>query len=519
MFKTPILLLVFNRPEHTRRVLTQIGKIKPAFLYVVADGPRERNEQDVMNCSLTREVVTSTIDWPCQVKTLFRDKNLGCGLSPADGITWFFQQVEEGIILEDDCLPSISFFEYCQSMLAFFKEDERIMHISGNNFQNGISRGQGSYYFSAYTHNWGWATWRNRWAVFDFEMKDYSTDLVTSLSQSYGFKPDEILFWENCFQDVVNHNRNDIWDFRWMYSVWKNKGISVLPQINLVMNIGFGPQATHTHTGGDNIRGTGELHSIIHPMKRLITNHAADRYSFENHFNSKQFIITHMLNFIRSRISKIVNTIIFPIKSQFLFHRFRDFTMIPKTNYLSNLKLICKFKNVGGDVVECGTWKGGMIAGMVGVLGSGRVYHLFDSFEGLPEVKEIDGPEAKAWQSNKEGVYYFDNCKADERDAKKAMMLSGAKSFTLNKGWFNESLKGFSAPNGIAVLRLDADWYDSTMDCLIHLFPKLNKGGILILDDYYTWEGCSKAIHDYLSVNKLAYRIHSYNGICYLIKQ
>jgi O-methyltransferase len=144
---------------------------------------------------------------------------------------------------------------------------------------------------------------------------------------------------------------------------------------------------------------------------------------------------------------------------------------------------------------------------------------LFDSFEGLPEVKEIDGPDAQIWQSNTNGIDYFDNCKADINDARTAMIRSGAKQYTINKGWFNETLKTFSFPEGIAILRLDADWYDSTMDCLVNLFPRINKGGILILDDYYTWEGCSKAIHDYLSTHKLPYRIHSVHGICYLIKQ
>ena len=159
-----------------------------------------------------------------------------------------------------------------------------------------------------------------------------------------------------------------------------------------------------------------------------------------------------------------------------------------------------------------------MIAGMVDILGAERTYYLFDSFEGLPEVKEIDGVSAKVWQSNKEGVDYFDNCKADESDAREAMQRSGATNYNINKGWFSESLTSFNSPNGIAVLRLDADWYDSTMDCLVQLFPKINAGGILILDDYYTWEGCAKAIHDYLSANKLPYRIHSHKDICYIIK-
>jgi len=203
----------------------------------------------------------------------------------------------------------------------------------------------------------------------------------------------------------------------------------------------------------------------------------------------------------------------------FVFRSFQDFTMIPRKTYVANLELCRHYVGVAGDIVECGTWKGGMIAGMVSILGADRVYYLFDSFEGLPEVKEIDGLAAKAWQSDTNNVHYFNNCSAEEGDARKAMTRSGATHYRIRKGWFSESMETFSSLNGIAILRLDADWYDSTMVCLVHLFPKINKGGILILDDYYTWEGCSKAIHDYLSTNQLPYRIQSYRGICYLIKK
>jgi|GEM_PF-614944 len=519
MFETPILFLIFNRPEQTKKVFSRIREIAPAFLYVVADGPREGNSLDQYNCKLAREIITGGVDWPCEVKTIFRDKNLGCGLSPSDGITWFFQQVEEGIILEDDCLPSVSFFNYCKTLLNFYRDNHQVMHISGSNFQNGNPRTENSYYFSVYTHSWGWATWQNRWAAFRFDMSDYTDQLIASISKSYGFEQDEIIFWQNSFRELVENNRTDIWDFRWMYAVWKNKGVSVLPEINLVKNIGFDQQATHTHIVYDNIKSLseGELQLITHP-KGITLNRKADRYSFKNHFNPKFTLQSKVINLF-NKVIKIVKSALLPIKVRFQFSYFSDFTMIPKSAYVANLELCSEFKRVAGDVVECGTWKGGMIAGMVSIMGSDRVYYLFDSFEGLPEAKEIDGTSAKIWQSNKKGVDYFDNCRAEESDAKKAMDRSGAKTYNIHKGWFNESLKAYSSTNGIAILRLDADWYESTMDCLVQLFPKINFGGILIVDDYYTWEGCSKAIHDYLSSNKLPYRINSYKGICYIEKK
>lgn len=519
-FATPILFIVFNRPNHTRKVLERIREIKPNFLFVAADGPRRSHVGDADKCNEVREVINRGIDWPCQVKTQYRDENLGCGKGPAQAITWFFDHVEEGIILEDDCLPSHSFFDFSRTLLAFYKDDLRIMHISGNNFQNGIARGKSAYYFSAYTHNWGWATWRNRWALFDFDMNGFSEEFVLDASKFYGFGAEEILFWQKSLRDVVVNKRIDIWDFRWMYSVWKNNGISVLPQVNLVKNIGFDSQGTHTKVANADIQAltVGDLHMITHPSE--IEVHAlADRYSYQKHFNPKDFILLRIIKAIRSKTGAILSSVLFPIRSRLLYNQFTHFTMIPKANYIANLSLCWKFKDVQGDIVECGTWKGGMIAGIVSMMGTDRSYHLFDSFEGLPEVKEIDGPDAQIWQSNTNGIDYFDNCKADINDARTAMIRSGAKQYTINKGWFNETLKTFSFPEGIAILRLDADWYDSTMDCLVNLFPRINKGGILILDDYYTWEGCSKAIHDYLSTHKLPYRIHSVHGICYLIKQ
>jgi O-methyltransferase len=206
------------------------------------------------------------------------------------------------------------------------------------------------------------------------------------------------------------------------------------------------------------------------------------------------------------------------LKFRAVFRKYKSFTMVPAGHYVSNLELCWRFRHVKGGVVECGTWRGGMIAGMVDTLGQNRSYHLFDSFEGLPEVKEIDGPDAKAWQDNKEGRYYCSNCLAREPEASKAMTISRATDYAIHKGWFNTTLTAFQAEDGIAILRLDADWYDSTIECLEHLFPQVNGGGLILIDDYYTWEGCSKAVHDYLSQHKSRCRISCYKGISYIKK-
>jgi len=193
--------------------------------------------------------------------------------------------------------------------------------------------------------------------------------------------------------------------------------------------------------------------------------------------------------------------------------------MILEWDYCQNLALAELATHIPGCVVECGVWRGGMTAGLYTVLGGHRTYFLFDSFEGLPPAKEIDGPGALKWQADKTSPFYYDNCTAGPDYAKRAMKLVGATRYELKPGFFNDSLPQFTPPEPIALLRLDADWYDSTMQCLDHLFDHVAPGGIIALDDYYLWDGCSRALHDFLSKRKATERIQSFaNTICYLRK-
>jgi O-methyltransferase len=196
------------------------------------------------------------------------------------------------------------------------------------------------------------------------------------------------------------------------------------------------------------------------------------------------------------------------------------YTMVPRGTYLKNLLLVDQFRFVAGAVVECGTWKGGMIAGIATTLGPERSYHLFDSYQGLPPAKEIDGPAAQRWQADTDGAQYHDNCTASAEDARAAMRLSGATDVHIVPGWFEETLAAPDLPEPIAILRLDGDWYDSTMTCLEALFPRVVQGGIVILDDYYYWDGCSRAVHDYLSRHQSVSRISQFRDeVVYLHKR
>lgn len=208
------------------------------------------------------------------------------------------------------------------------------------------------------------------------------------------------------------------------------------------------------------------------------------------------------------------------IRNLLIYLRFRGFTMITPSTYVINLLVAERFRSVDGLIVECGVWRGGMMGGIATVLGRSRQYWLFDSFEGLPPAKANDGDEALAWQADKGSANYHDNCKAEESFAQAAMKLAGATRFTTVKGWFNETLPKFVPETRIAILRLDGDWYESTMECLNALYQHVRPGGVIIIDDYYTWAGCSRAVHDFLSRHELEDVVRQYfNGVCYIVKK
>lgn len=179
-----------------------------------------------------------------------------------------------------------------------------------------------------------------------------------------------------------------------------------------------------------------------------------------------------------------------------------------------HLKVAEEFRHVEGCIIECGVWRGGMSAAMAEIFGPSREYFLFDSFEGLPPVTAMDGEAAKAWQQDTTSPTYFDNCKAPVEFAQRAMQMSGVPKYHLIKGWFEATVPNFTPPCPIAVLRLDGDWYESTLVVLDSLFKYLAPGGVVIIDDYYTWDGCSRAVHDFLSKHQLTARITQRHGIC-----
>ncbi len=243
MFDTPILFLIFNRADTTQKVFDVIRQQKPKYLYVAADGPRKHKQGEAATCQRVRDIIQ--VDWDCELKTLYRDENLGCKIAVSSAITWFFDNVEQGIILEDDCLPDPSFFPYCEELLNRYKDDARIGHIGGNNFLSGMIDDKFSYDFSAYSHIWGWATWRRAWKNYDVDFKFWD-EYNEKRSFLFCNLWDKIYF-SSFISDTI-HNRNGIntWDMQWMFTLRLQNQLSIYPAMNLVANIGLGSLfATH----------------------------------------------------------------------------------------------------------------------------------------------------------------------------------------------------------------------------------------------------------------------------------
>ncbi len=299
--QTPILFLVFNRPDTTALVFDEIKKAQPKRLYIAADGARNAVEE--AKCNAVREIIKD-ITWDCDVKTLFREKNLGCKYAVSSAITWFFDNEAEGIILEDDCLPSQSFFGFCSELLEKYRIDNRIGHIGGSNFQDGIKRGDGTYYFSRLTHVWGWAGWRRVWKDYDVEMKTFKDFKETDLENS----PTHSLHKATWYRNLENTYKGQIntWDYQYAYSNLINNYLSVMPNQNLIKNIGFGEDATHTF--GDhhfaNLQ-TETINEIKHPVF-FMPNVEADIYTqnIEHPLPKKKNILSRTWKGIKNSIRR-----------------------------------------------------------------------------------------------------------------------------------------------------------------------------------------------------------------------
>lgn len=282
-YQTPILLITWRRESEALRLIHGLRRLKPEHLYIASDGGRDC--QEALKVDLVRKRLLKEINWSCNVKTRFSDANQGCERGPSNAISWFFDSVDEGIILEDDCIPHDSFYGYCQDLLNHFRHDMRVWSISGNNFQDNIKRGRHQFYFSKYHHGWGWASWASRW-------KYYSQHTILwnelrnspSLQKTIFDSPLEQAYWMDIWNRLFSTGVPQAWDYRWLLVSMLHHGLTILPQQNLVINTGFGEDATNTKSR--------VIQSSLPAYFRLSSDfpsyvcrdYDADAYTFNNHY-------------------------------------------------------------------------------------------------------------------------------------------------------------------------------------------------------------------------------------------
>ncbi len=308
-FETPILLLAWRRPDEISRVIDAIRPFTPLNVYIACDGPNPLRPDEASKVEATRSVIDRSINWQCNIRRRYANTNSGCRDSVSGAITWFFENVEEGIILEDDCVPHSDFLPFCAELLSRYRYDSRVWCISGNNCQDGCWRGDGSYYFSRIPMIWGWATWRRCWAHYDAGLS-----LYRQLSQSGRLRhmfddPLMYKFWERTWRRLVEESRPDTWDYQWTFTCLANYGLSVIPNRNLIENIGFGPGAAHdTDDFFDTSLSLGLAPDP--PPSAMMPDVEADRYTFDHRFNgvNKRFprVLAYSIVFVVKKLFRMI---------------------------------------------------------------------------------------------------------------------------------------------------------------------------------------------------------------------
>ena len=268
MFNTPIAIFTFNRPQLTERLLSILAKIKPGRILVVSDGPRSHVTGDVEKCAAVRKLFEN-LDWECRIDRNFADSNMGSFPRNSSGLNWVFEQVEEAVILEDDCVPDLSFFPYCEELLDKYRNNSRIGLISGNNFlKNPDIQQKQSYFFSGYATTWGWASWRRTWQKVDLNMPYWPQFRDSGELQQAVLSPVEANYWRGIYDAILERKMKNAWDYQLILTCLKYKLLIIVPSKNLVSNVGFGPGGTHCMDDTSPLHNvpTGELDfPLVHP--------------------------------------------------------------------------------------------------------------------------------------------------------------------------------------------------------------------------------------------------------------
>ncbi len=300
MIKTPVVLICFNRPILTKKVFKQIKKKKPSKLFIIMDGPRHKYSEDLKNIKKVKKIFRE-INWKCKVYKDYAKENLGLKRRVVTGLNWVFKKVDKAIILEDDCYPTDNFFTFCESMLNFYKDNKKVLAITGNNFQTAPIDNK-SYYFSKYSHIWGWATWRSTWDLFNDEEKYIRKFLNSKKFKRINKIVDEQNYWKSMYYQIKRGSLKS-WAFYFLINIWKKDGLTVTPNKNLIINLGINNISSSNKNDPNlkiNLSKTDIKFPLTHP-EIIKVNETADNKVFYSIY--KKNIQTRMKN----KIKKMIN--------------------------------------------------------------------------------------------------------------------------------------------------------------------------------------------------------------------
>ncbi len=278
--QTPITFIIFKRTETTAKVFETIRQVKPKKLFVIADGPRNNREGEVEKCMATRAIIEQ-VDWDCEIVKNYSDINLGCAQRVSSGLDWVFNNVEETIILEDDCIPHITFFQFCEELLEKYRYDSRITSIAAQNAQLDQKRTNYSYYFSSYSHCWGWASWRRAWKHYDLHLKLWPEIKQAKILNNILLDSKAVHYWQNIFDSIYENPTGITWDYQWTFSCWMQGGLNIIPNVNLVTNVGVGTDSTNFNSSQEFSFINLPTEEMEFPLKHppfMVRNLEADKF-------------------------------------------------------------------------------------------------------------------------------------------------------------------------------------------------------------------------------------------------
>jgi hypothetical protein len=298
---TPVTFIIFKRPETTQKVFDAIRQAKPKKLFVIADGPRIDRDGEVEKCEASREII-ETVDWDCEVIKNYSDINLGCAKRVSSGLDWVFDNVEESIILEDDCIPHHTFFRFAEELLEEYRYDTRIASITAQNAQLGRNRTDYSYYYSRYSHCWGWATWKRAWQYYDLDIKLWKEVKANNILSNILCDPKAVSYWHKVFDPIYKNPTGITWDYQWTFACWMQSGLTIIPNTNLVSNVGVGADSTHFTSGQEfsyiNLPTEAMKFPLQHPPL-IVRNSEADNFIQRTVYTNNQLYI------MRQRLKKL----------------------------------------------------------------------------------------------------------------------------------------------------------------------------------------------------------------------